>query len=77
MARNKNTDWNLPVIGQPGHNVEHATLAVLMDIRDELQGINQSLMPLRCHNFLRIPHVLDKITINTKKRRKKPLPKPV
>lgn len=78
MARNERTNWSMPVIGQPGHNCDHAQLAMLMDIRNLLDQIAESLRPLRCHNFLRIPRVLDKIQLNTKKRpRKKPLPKPV
>lgn len=39
MARHKNQEWGLP----ESPTVEQATLAALMDIRDELQGIRRIL----------------------------------
>lgn len=48
-------------------------LAVLLDIREELQAMNVQLIPLRnlgCANFLRIPRKLDRISRNTAKPRK-------
>jgi len=65
MARHKNIDWTLP---------EHltvwsqASVAVLMDIRDELKSLNQLL---NCPNAIRIPRILDAINYNTRKTRKK------
>ena len=46
---------------------EQARLSVLMDIRDELQRLNAVL---HCHNFLDIPHKLERIKRNTAKKRK-------
>lgn len=57
MARHKNADWNLAE-DRPGW--EGAQLAVLMDIRDELQTLNRLL---HCVNFQNIPHKLDRIEI--------------
>lgn len=67
MARHKNTDWNLP---NPAANCEHVGIAILMDIRDELQTLNRLL---GCHNFTQIPHVLRGIRakLPTKKKKKK------
>lgn len=58
MARHCNADWNL---GDPPGTWEQVQVAVLMDIRDELQKLNSHL---RCYNFTRIPQVLDKINKN-------------
>lgn len=67
MARHKNTDWDLPY---PAANWEQAGIAILMDIRDELQTLNRLL---GCDNFTQIPHVLRGIRakLPTKKRKKK------
>ncbi len=62
MARSKNLEWNLP--DSPTWN--SAQLAVLMDIRDELQTLNRLLA---CPHFLAIPHKLDAIRRNTAKPR--------
>lgn len=55
------------------HNVGSGTLAILQDIRTELQRLNQLL---HCPNFTAIPHKLDRIRVATaripvKKRKKK------
>jgi hypothetical protein len=65
MARHKNSNWNLPFTLE---NWEQASVAVLMDIRDELRNLNQLL---NCPNALRIPRILDAIVVNTRKARKK------
>jgi hypothetical protein len=67
--RRKDTSWQLPLvpIGE-SPSVEAASLAVLMDIRDELKALNNVL---QCPNFLRIPAVLDDINRNTKKAPRK------
>lgn len=71
MARHKNTDWNLP--GPQLENWSQASVAVLMDIRDELQALNRII---GCPNFIRIPQILDQISKNTTKpRKRKPKPK--
>lgn len=43
-------------------------LATMMDIRDELKALNAHL---RCYNFVRIPKILDRISANTYKPKKK------
>lgn len=75
MARNKNFDWGLPDKGNTYHS---ASLAVLMDIRDELKELNekqslanQHLSVLACSNFIAIPRVLRLIEKNTKKPKPK------
>jgi hypothetical protein len=41
------------------------TVALLMDIRDELQQMNRVW---GCHNFQRIPQILDAIAVDAKRR---------
>jgi ABC-type transporter Mla MlaB component len=67
MARRKNVDWSIPDLGQTV-TVDEAQLAVLMDIRDELQRLNALL---HCQNFQAIPSHLRSIARNTTKARKK------
>ena len=59
-TRHKDVNWNC------GENVsfDGAKLAVLMDIRDELQTLNRLLA---CRNFTGIPASLRAIQRNTKK----------
>lgn len=72
MAGNhKNANINWPTENPDGNNTyEQARLAVLMDIRHELQRLNNVF---HCHNFLEVPVMLRKIMANTAKpkRRKK------
>jgi len=68
MANTKNMDWQIAVNLDHSVSIENARLAVLMDIRDELQKLNRLL---HCHNAVRIPKILDAIRRNTTKRRKK------
>lgn len=49
-------------------NLDLVPIAVLMDIRRELQTLNRLL---HCQNFLNIPSKLDRIRINTTKRRRR------
>lgn len=87
MARHKNLNWDIPARydGLSGLDVDHAMLAVLMDIRDELQRANSqrddaknhlSAMQRRldCSDTLAIPRILKRISFNTAKpkNRKKP-----
>jgi hypothetical protein len=67
--RFKNWNWNVATVdGQHFEGVNNAQLlAVLMDIRSELQRLNGTL---HCPNFLQIPFKLDRIVKNTKKKRK-------
>lgn len=73
--RHKNTVWN--VTDESGIvSFSAAQLAVLMDIRDELQALRSAVIPLRrldCSDFLAIPRTLNRIAKNThepKRRRK-------
>jgi len=58
----KNVTWAIPASGPPGTDV--AALAVLMDIRDELQALNALL---HCSNFQDIPYKLDRIAVSTRR----------
>lgn len=73
MARHANYNWNLPEgipnsNGGKSHTWESIHAALLMDIRDELQKLNQLL---HCSNFVGIPSKLERIARNTVKPRKK------
>jgi ABC-type transporter Mla MlaB component len=65
MARSKDFNWTLP---DTHHTYDSASLAVLMDLRDELKRLNNLL---NCPNALEIPTILRKIRANTTKKRKK------
>ena len=65
MARHKNGDWNLGEKASDGLTWEQASIAVLMDIRDELQRLNRVIC---CSNFIGMPFTLRRIEENTKKR---------
>lgn len=65
MARHKDANWNLHDRIQTW---DEAQVSVLMDTRDELQKLNRLL---HCHNFIDIPHKLERIKKNTVKPRKK------
>jgi len=62
--RRKNVDWDI------GDDLtwDKVKLAVLMDIRDELQTLNRLL---GCSNFVNIPNVLIAIKANTAKPKRK------
>lgn len=68
MARYKNIDWTLPNEGIG--TWERVQVAILMDIRDELQSLNSLL---HCPNFVAMPRLLRDVKRNTtkQKRRKK------
>lgn len=68
MARHKDINWKLSDFGLGGCiQTEQCTLAVLMDIRDELKRINTRL---DCHETLSIPALLRRIKANTTRKRK-------
>lgn len=69
MADRRRRDVNWYVADEDGraYSVEHCQLAVLMDIREELQAL---VSILRCVDFQRIPRTLVEIRRNTTKRRK-------
>lgn len=68
MSRHRNVDWYLP-----GNDTDKTVtndivkMAVLMDIRDELQKLNAVFA---CHNARAIPGLLRRIARNTTKKRK-------
>ena len=74
MARHENVNWNLPDgtkkhDGSRTHCWNSIHTALLMDIRDALQTTNRYLSVLACRNFLNIPSTLNRIAIQTKKRK--------
>lgn len=67
-ARFKDISWPIPVNEHGGITTwEQVQVALLMDIRDELQTLN---IVLRCPQFQLIPHKLDAIRRNTTKKRR-------
>jgi hypothetical protein len=71
MRLTKNWNWSIERDDSSGNfSCDQAQLSVLMDIRDELQTLNNVF---RCHNALAIPQLLRDIKRNTTKpkRRKK------
>lgn len=66
VRRYKNIEWELPEEGIG--TWENVQVAVLMDIRDELQALNRIL---GCQNFLDIPNRLKRIALNTAKPKRK------
>ncbi len=75
LTRQKDKDWCVATaegrLYDPSYGFQPQSLAVLMDIRDELKRLNSLL---HCHNFTDIPFVLRSIKQNTvkpKPRKKK------
>lgn len=66
--RMKNENWLINTESGGHYSYPAAQLAVLMDIRDELQTLNGLL---RCPNFLAIPAILKTIKSNTAKKKRK------
>jgi len=67
VERPKNVDWRLWK-RDDGFTPEWIQLAILMDIRDELQRLNNLLL---CPNFQMIPSMLRRIQANTSKSKRK------
>lgn len=74
-----NTNWRVrsPFTTEAADSTEHAMLAVLMDLRTELQTLNARLIEVRdrlafaqCPDFRALPRVLQQIRRNTTKRRR-------
>lgn len=61
-TRFKNWGWNASRSDGQVHGFDGAQLAVLMDIRDELQTLNRII---GCHNCIAIPDILRGIRANT------------
>jgi hypothetical protein len=66
-GRHKNANWEISNPQGNCRSVGHATLAILMDIRDELQTLN---CLLGCPNFTGIPETLRQIAKHTRTKRK-------
>jgi hypothetical protein len=66
--RKANVIWYVADENGQTPSVEHAQLAVLMDLRDELQKLNRLL---HCQNFTNVPRYLREIRRNTTKRKRK------
>jgi hypothetical protein len=80
MADRRQKDVNWYVASERGDVLtwEQASVAVLMDIRDELKMIRVAVQGtnnvLNCQNFLEVPRILRTIRANTRKaKKKKPL----
>lgn len=69
-TRKKNVYWMIRTNADGTTPTDQATLALLMDIRDELQALNRIL---NCRNFLDIPRKLDQIRRNTTKPKRRKL----
>jgi hypothetical protein len=65
--RQKNQKWNIVPSKDGTFNWDQATVAVLMDIRDELRALNDLL---GCPNFADISRTLKQIRYNTTKHRR-------
>lgn len=75
MARHKDVQWNLPEgvpdgRGSNTHSWESIHAAILMDIRNELQALNQTL---RCIRVMRMADAT--VRIDKRLQRHMPLPK--
>jgi len=63
-----NIHWTIEKSAAGSYSFDQARLAVLMDIRAELQKLNGLL---HCHNFVAFPHTLLAIQRNTAKQKRK------
>ncbi len=66
-TRKKDVDWSIKSQQNGTYSFEAAQLAVLMDIRDELKALNNTLS---CTETRRIPRYLRRIASNTAKPKK-------
>ncbi len=65
----KNVEWTIePNVLSKQYSYDQASLAVLMDIRQELRNLNSIL---NCSNTLAIPRMLRSIELNTRPKKKK------
>ncbi len=66
MARHKNFQWSVAPADNDGrHTWDSIRVSILLDIRDELQQMNRIW---GCHNFQRIPQILDVIATDARRR---------
>ena len=66
--RRKDANWEIKTNPDGTSPTDDATLAVLMDIRDELKKLNNLL---HCHNFITLPLKIEAIRRNTTKPKRK------
>ncbi len=68
-------DRTFPLANSEGNcaSWDHAQLAALYDIRDELKQLNRLL---HCHNFIEIPQILRQVEKNTRKKKNPKAAKP-
>lgn len=73
--RSKNAQWHVvDAFGRAySGSYNHAILAVLMDLRDELQAMRQRL---DCWETREIPRHLREIAKNTRRKKKAPIVRP-
>lgn len=65
----QNKMWSVERLNSQGSvSQDDARLAVLMDIREELQRVRSVL---ECTNCLRVPRILDRIAKNTAKKKRR------
>jgi hypothetical protein len=67
QERCKDIGWGVSKSATGSYSYDAASLAVLMDLRDELKAIRAIL---ECHNTQAIPRILRRISANTAKPRK-------
>lgn len=67
MRKTKDWEWTVAPNALGNYDYPQAQLSVLMDIRDEMKRMNDIL---HCSNFIDIPRKLDRIRVNTAKKRK-------
>jgi hypothetical protein len=66
--RLKDNQWTMSTDALGHYSYEQATLAVLMDLRDEMKRMNSVL---NCTNFLAVPGILRVIQEQTKKPKRR------
>lgn len=68
-TRKKNVNWTVATPNGDVPSWERASIAVLMDIRDEMQSLNMEMRRLNallhCPNFIEIPRILRRVRSNT------------
>ncbi len=67
-TRRKDLNWDVTNDKGTVTSWEAVAVAVLMDIRDEMKRLNSLL---HCGNFIAIPQILRRVSLNTAKPKKK------
>lgn len=66
--RFKDQNWTIPQSDSGTVSWDGVTVAILMDIRDELKKLNALL---HCSNFVTIPTIMREVAVNTKPKKRK------